>query len=243
MSKQRLINISNANNRLVKNGVVLVPQTILVNYDQRKLVLNQIDVQTIVTFETMKTDECAIFYHKHMGSKNVTIMNFANRHTPGGGYCNGAKAQEEDLCRTIPGLYASLRKAQYPFPSDTVLITPDIEIMRYGETYNLLPSDDVHKVNVASVAAQNLNHERFDEPCVRRTLENMYCAIKSYLPSTDTLILGAWGCGAFKNNPNTMATIMNDINLKYGGHYTRIVFSVPKGGNNEPVFRDIIQIS
>lgn len=243
MNRQLLINISDANKLLVKNGGVRIPRTLLINYDQKNIVADPVDVKTIITFETMKTDECAIYYYKHMGSKNVTIMNFASRHRPGGGYLNGARAQEEDLCRTIPALYASLHKIQYPYAPDAVLITPDIEIRRNSGTYNLLPNNDIHKVNVASVAAPNLNYEHFDQNCVIRTLENMYCAIKNHLPHTDTLILGAWGCGAYKNDPKVIAHIMNDVNLKYGGHFKRIVFSVPKGGQNESTFRRIIQIS
>lgn len=228
MSQQKLINISNANKKLVTGGVVSIQSTVIFNYDQKDIVPNLIDIRTIVTFETMKTDECAIYYYKNMGSNNITIMNFANRYVPGGGYRNGACAQEEDLCRTIPGLFASLHRVSYPFSADAVLITPDIEIMRDCETYNLLHHNEIYKVNVVSVAAQDLHHEKFDETCVRRTLANMYCSIRNYLPHTDTLILGAWGCGAFKNDPNTMATIMNDINLKYGGFLKRIVFTLTR---------------
>ena len=91
-----------------------------------------------------------------------------------------------------------------------------------------------------SAAAQNLQREEFDEKLVRRTLANMYYAVKAHLPNTDTLILGAWGCGAYRNDPVVMAKIMNEINLEYGGHFKTIVFSVPEGVNTEE-FRDNIQ--
>ncbi len=101
------------------------------------------------------------------------------------------KNQEEDLCRVNPQLYPSLSKIIYPFEPDSVLITPDVWIMRDNKNYNFFKPDFNLRVSVCSVAAQNLLLEVFDEKIVKKTLINMYQSVKNYIPKTDTLILGA----------------------------------------------------
>jgi uncharacterized protein (TIGR02452 family) len=184
-----------------------------------------------VSFHLMKSDECAIYYLTHGLGKNVCIMNFANRFHHGGGYLSGARAQEEDLCRVIPELYESLYTVKYPFEATSVIITPPIWIVRDSKDYTFFPNRSGYKVSIVSAAAQNLKYEQYDEKLVIQILENMYCAVKTLLPETDTLILGAWGCGAFGNDPEQMAKIMNQINLQYGGYFANIVFSIPPGIN------------
>lgn len=231
--RQKLISVAISNAELVRKRKVHVPETIQVDYDEKALTKSAISKNTSVFFETMKTDECAIYYLDHKKSTNVTVMNFASRHSHGGGYRKGARAQEEDLCRVMPALYASISRIKYPYPTDSVLITPDLEIVRDSLKYKMLHPGRVRTVGVVSAAAQNLRFEEFDEKVTRRKLANIYCAVKTHLPKTDTLILGAFGCGAYGNDPNVMSKIMNDVNLEYGGHFKNIVFSVPEGVNTK----------
>lgn len=242
MNKAFLESIANQNGSLVESDPSRTPVTISSRYGSVAMEQTLIDGKTSVTFEMMRTDECAITYIENNMSKNVVVMNFASRHNHGGGYVRGAKAQEEDLCRVMPYLYESLCKVRYPYEEDTVLITPNVEIMRDSNNrYTLFRGKDVHTVSVVSAAAPNLRRERFNEDRVRRTLINLYCSVSKNLPDTDTLILGAWGCGAYGNDPNQMAMIMNDINLKYGGRFKRVVFAIPRGINVEE-FKSNIQL-
>lgn len=217
--------------------------TYVVDYDHRKIKSCPITNGTKVTFESLKTDKCALKYINDMGSQNVVVMNFANRHHQGGGYLQGAGAQEEDLMRVMPIMYPSFSKVNYPFKPDTVLVTPNLTIMRDSDNdYKFMSRNEQRVVSVVSAAAQDLridSGEEFDEACVRRTLKNMYCAISDKIPNADTLILGAWGCGAFYNDPQIMASIMNEINYQYGGQFKHIVFSIPPGHNYD-VFSSII---
>ncbi|GAB0103197.1 hypothetical protein JMUB6875_21690 [Nocardia sp. JMUB6875] len=44
------------------------------------------------------------------GGKAIAVLNFASARNPGGSYLGGARAQEEDLCRSAP-LYRCLLEA------------------------------------------------------------------------------------------------------------------------------------
>lgn len=237
MSKQQLERVANQNRDLIIGGTVDIPRTIKVDYGRVKIIQTPIidgkQIRTTVAFHTMKTDECAIHYIENKLGANIVVMNFASRHSHGGGYRRGARAQEEDLCRVIPALYPSLCKIQYPYNEDTVLITPHLSIMRNNTNYNFFPRAVTYDVSVASVAAPNLRYEKYDEDRVKRTLENMYCAVKQQLPDTDTFIVGAWGCGAYGNDPVQMARVMNEINLKHGGAFKTVAFSIPEGVNTK----------
>lgn len=244
--REKLISIATSNGYLMKsNDRPHLPTSTLVGYDQSTIKTCFAIKGTKIEFISLKSDKAA-FYCIRSGSHKVVIMNFANRLKHGGGYLNGARAQEEDLCRVIPALYNSLKKVVYPYDRDSVIVTDNLTIMRdsgsdNGNDYAFLSKDDQINVGIVSVAAQNLKHEQFDEACVRRTLANMYCSVKNLLPDTDTLILGAWGCGAFGNDPIIMSTIMNEVNLMYGGYFKRIVFSVPVGVNHDEFKNTILQ--
>src|SRR5437867_12991364 len=108
MNKIKRGQVAKLNKDLVINKKVFIPKTIPVHYGDVKI--NQYPIieddmgipHTNVMFETMKTDDCAIHCLESELGNNVVIMNFASRYNHGGGYLNGAVAQEEDLCRCIP---------------------------------------------------------------------------------------------------------------------------------------------
>lgn len=89
--------------------------------------------------------------------------------------------------------------------------------------------------------ALSRNREKWDETRVRNTLINVFVSVKKHNPKIDTLILGAFGCGAYGNDPDTMAKLMNDIIQEYGGIYKRVVISIPPGRDgNYDSFAQII---
>ncbi|TQK50566.1 uncharacterized protein (TIGR02452 family) [Streptomyces sp. SLBN-118] len=72
-------------------------------------------------------------------SARVGVLNFASARNPGGGYLNGAQAQEEALCRAS-ALYATLLRApefyehhraeRSPFYTDRVIHSPGVPLFR-----------------------------------------------------------------------------------------------------------------
>ena len=240
INKYNLTLVAADNQKYVLESGITIPLTIEVKYNASACKKSPITDSTNVIFKCMKTDECAIYCFENDISKNITVMNFASRRHPGGGYTRGSKAQEEDLCRTMPQLYPSLLGITYPYQPTSVLITPGVRIMRNNENYKFLNEKNKYTVNVVSAAAQNLQIEEFDGSQVEKTLVNLFVSVKRHLPETDTLIIGAWGCGAYRNDPHKMAGIMNFVCEKYGGMYKNIIYSIP--GPNGDVFKDIITL-
>jgi uncharacterized protein (TIGR02452 family) len=50
--------------------------------------------------------------------------------------------------------------------------------------------------------------------------------VKKNHPQITTLVLGAFGCGAYGNDPVQMSQLMNEVIQEYGGLYERVVISI-----------------
>ena len=153
------------------------------------------------------------------GAKPVLVLNLANSVRPGGGVRNGAKAQEEDLCRKSSLLlslesrkaaayYAYNRSLQTNMGSDAVMIHPRVEILRGGDGA-LLPQTVV--VAVMTCAApmltygmEGMSQKQYEDMLYRRITGMLKVA--AYL-GYRRLVLGAFGCGAFRND----AAIVSDL--------------------------------
>lgn len=244
---------------MIKRGHQL-PQTRVYDFadlSDEDLEPSYVQGETSVEMRDLKTDECAILYHRMYADANadadivdndngepiVAIHNFASRFHCGGGYVRGARAQEEDLCRVIPELYPSMKKSAYPHGETTVWITPNVKIMRGSDNYSILNENQQIPVTVVSAAAPALsrNREKWDPDRVRNTLINIMVSVKKNCPKINTLVLGAFGCGAYHNDPKKISNIMNEVIQEYGGLYERIVISIPNGrDNNYNTFESII---
>jgi len=188
MKRSDLAKIAKYNQEYITECKINVPATVKVLYDQIPIKECKLTKNTIVSFEPLKTDDCAIKYLTNNLSKNIVAMNFASGHSHGGGYTKGATAQEEDLCRVIPQLYPSLLRIRYPFECDTVLITPNVDIVRNNIDYNFFRDNSMYNISIISAAAPNLRYESFDENRVIRTLENMYVSVKYILYKQNTFL-------------------------------------------------------
>ena len=150
---------------------------------------------------------------------HVLVLNLANPVNPGGGVRRGARAQEEDLCRKS-SLLLSLEdegaKAYYQYNrnlhtymgSDAIIITPEVEILR-DEAGNLL--EDSVLVSVMTCAApmlsrgmEGLTDKEYRQMVLHRIMGMLRVA--AWL-GYDALVLGAFGCGAFRND----AAVVSDL--------------------------------
>lgn len=190
---------------------------------------------------TEVTGESSLEAARRLAGAPVAVLNFASARNPGGGYLNGAQAQEEALCRasalhtcllTARGFYDHHRAHRDPFYTDRVIHAPAVPVFR-DDRGRLL--DDPFRVGFLTAAAPNAGvvartaPERVPELphalAVRaeRVLET--AAAHGYR----RLVLGAWGCGVFRNDPAQVARAFRallDRSGRFGGTFEHVVFGV-----------------
>ncbi|MFI6938093.1 TIGR02452 family protein [Streptomyces sp. NPDC050418] len=184
----------------------------------------------------------------------VAVLNFASARNAGGGYLNGAQAQEEALCRAsalytclreVPEFYAYHREHRDAFYTDRVIHAPAVPVVR-DDSGRLL--DAPYTVGFLTSPAPNAGvilRTRPDEahriPAVlasraERVLET--AAAHGYR----RLVLGAWGCGVFQNDPAEVAGAFRALltgDGRFAGHFREVVFGVlDRKGATRAAFED-----
>jgi len=150
----------------------------------------------------------------------VTVVNFASARNPGGGFLGGARAQEEDLCRcsalypcllTQPDYYAINRAETSLLYSDHIIHSPAVPFFRL-DGRDLLERPFAASVITAPApnAGQHLRRFPDDHAAIRATLERRagYLLAVARDQGARCLVLGAWGCGAFGNQPEVVAEVL-----------------------------------
>lgn len=219
---------------------------------------------TVFSFSSMTTGDALLHFARKNPGSAACALNFANGDHAGGGYLGGAAGQEEDLCRQFPTLYTSLRRAQdraqlHPFGPRAgrseeyadVLYTADIRALRSSaeEGYRLLePAERVQNLALVTAAAPDLGHgERFDAALLEQAIRTILVAPKLQEqrgkgPQVDTIILGAWGCGAFRGDPGKMAELFANVLHRegLGRLYREVHFAIPGGNANAQAFCEVL---
>ncbi len=180
---------------------------------------------------------------------NAASLNFASATNVGGGWLNGARAQEENLCRNSTlaqcigaqrEFYQYHRDYRAPRYSDFMLYSPDVPVIR-DEFDNLCAP---WPCSIITAAAPNLNNGLAIPLTELRELWRARITRVfdiAWAHEHDALVLGAWGCGAFKNDPNMVAAAFADVAARYDGQFKLLSFAVLdiglRQGNFEPFAR------
>lgn len=167
---------------------------------------------------------------------NPAVLNMASFKQPGGGVKNGSAAQEENLCRRT-NLYKSISKFEkngYPLDINWgAIYSPVVTIFRKTEAENYGFMDEPYVVDFITAAAikhPKLNGDGTLEQKTRDILKNKVRQILNVglYYRNDSLVLGAFGCGAYGTPPIEMAKIFREVlgERFYRGAYKKIVFAV-----------------
>ena len=169
------------------------------------------------------------------------VLNFASAKKPGGGFLNGAQAQEESLARSsalyeslakFPEFYSINRNCGTSLYTDYMIHSPVCPVFREDDG-EFLPAP--YSAGFLTTPAVNAGHVAKDEPQnLHRILPEMEKRIDMILAfaaseNYEHLVLGAWGCGVFRNDPKRIAPMFSRAllsNDRFVNRFRTVVFSV-----------------
>jgi uncharacterized protein (TIGR02452 family) len=186
----------------------------------------------------------------------IGVLNFASARNPGGGFLAGAQAQEESLARSS-GLYHSLLKCQSYYHyhrvhrsglySDRMIYSPHCPVFRRDDGMLL---EQPYFVDFVTAPAPNAGAVRQNQPSLDAQIEGVLRERAAKLLGLaahhrcDVLVLGAWGCGVFRNDPAMVAGIFREL-LGPGGLYWRrfrkVVFAVLDTSGSQGTYQAFLE--
>lgn len=192
---------------------------------------------TNTTIQVINTDTVSATLQARLKNPdhNITVLNFASYRYPGGGFLNGSMAQEEAICQASnlynilinfdSSFYAKNRKdLNHGLYKNVGLFTPGVIFQT--ETH-------IFSANVITVPAPNKTaafKNNISDDKIRQALNSRIKFLLNIASDnqTDTLILGAFGCGVFGQDPNDVAQIFKKYLTSTHTCFKNILFAVPK---------------
>ena len=178
----------------------------------------------------------------------VLALNFANGVYPGGGFLQGARAQEEVLCRSS-ALYATLHgdpmyahHAQRPLPdaTDWAILSPAVPVFRTDKGTALEAPWPLSVVTSAAPYAPGVGQPRAGD-LLQGRIARVLAIAQAF--GYETLVLGAWGCGAFENDPlRTARDFQAALSGPFRGAFRHVVFAIADWSAERAIlgpFRDV----
>ena len=179
-------------------------------------------------------------YEAH-GPNRVALLNFASARNPGGGFLSGSQAQEESLARAS-ALYAAIsrmteyyevnRRHRSALYTDHMIYSPRVPVFRDDDDHLI---DEPWCVSMITAPAVNAGAVRSNEPENRSRIPEVMGRRIEYVLALaahhghDALVLGAWGCGVFANEPREVARLFAGQLLgegRFAEAFSEIVFAV-----------------
>ena len=191
---------------------------------------------------------------------NPALLNFASGGHPGGGVETGARAQEETICRrstlsySIYGFDSSYAE-RYGYPyhagnnyslknlNSSLIYSPGVTVFKEGTECTLM--EDPFKIAVITCAALNLNGKyelKLDESgnmpakakeITTNKVRNIFRV--ALMHGHDSMVLGAFGCGAFRNPPEEMAAIFHNVldESEFKNKFRLVTFAIIDDHNSD----------
>ena len=196
----------------------------------------------------------AIFEIGTFSKRKIAALNFASFKNPGGMFLQGSSAQEEMLCHEsnlynilsndyfVENFYTPNRKRlNNGMYADNAIYIPDVVFVR---------GTNQVKCDIITCAAPNTTtakrYNRVSDEDIFRYLDSRISTVLyvAALMNVEILILGAFGCGVFGNNPTDVASIfLKYLTTELDGTFDSVYFAVPKGvsGRNYDAFECVLK--
>ena len=171
---------------------------------------------------------------------DTICLNFASAKNPGGGFLGGSQAQEESLARSsglypcivqMQEMYSHNRQLKTCFYSDYMIYSPRVPVIR-DHADQLL--DSPYHLSFITAPAVNAGVVREREPenaaMIRDVMKERIRKVlrAAVIHENRTIILGAYGCGVFRNRAEDVADYFAEVLLeeKLANYFERIVFAI-----------------
>lgn len=252
-SREQLVAISTETLELTKD----MPVTSYIRTEKellsQELTQPQLKINTRIRVEDSTTLDSILNYQDL--SSELGVLNFASATNPGGGFLRGSMTQEESLAYASNLYHTLIRHLNHykgnknlhsGFYLPQLIVSENITFIR-DTFHNILPVP-IAGVTVISSPAVNSRFLResgkLDRKNIKLAMEHrMESIIKQFILSgCRTLILGAYGCGVFENDPYQVARTFKNLLQIYNGYFTEVVFAIPKHykDNNYLIFKEIL---
>jgi uncharacterized protein (TIGR02452 family) len=171
--------------------------------------------------------------------KTPLVLNFASAMSAGGGFLNGDRAQEESLARSSAlypclvksGMYAHHRASGDALYSDWMIHSPAVPVFRDDESGELL--EEPYECAFLTAPAPRATAVLERDPSRRAEVDRVMtaritralaiCAAEGH----SNLVLGAWGCGVFGNDPEVVARAFGlELEGAFAGVFEEVIFAV-----------------
>lgn len=207
-----------------------------------------------ITVTRHSTFEAAQKLYAAYPNKKIAVLNFASATNPGGGVKHGSSAQEEALCRCSTlyptlnqrkmwELYYTVNRAEKNvLHTDACIYSPDVIVFKSSDSIpKALPSQEWFNVDIITCAAPNLRPDvsnRFNTESGNAQiisdgdLFNLHLQRAKHILTVaaankvNILVLGAFGCGAFRNNPRVVAQAFFDALEDYINCFDVVEFAI-----------------
>lgn len=191
-----------------------------------------------VTLETTQEAAHRLFIDEKVA--HLAVLNFASATRAGGGFLRGARAQEEDIARcsalfaclqTQTEFYAFHRMAGSELYSDRMIYSPGVPFFRVRSEQLL---EQAYEASVITAAAPHAGRILGAHPGRAAEVEAVFrrrtgkVLALAEARGHRALVLGAWGCGVFSNDPVMAADSFGTWleGSRFQGSFERVVFAV-----------------
>ncbi len=180
------------------------------------------------------TNETTLGAARRLADKGLKplALNFANGIHPGGGFLKGARAQEEVLCRssalykTIVGdpMYQAHRNRPQPDSTEWAICSSNVPVFRTDDGAALEQPWLLSFITCAAPYAPVIGQPTSGD-LLQRRIHRVLAIAQSF--GYTVLVLGAWGCGAFGNDPHrTARDFRQALKKEFDGAFSDVVFAV-----------------
>lgn len=204
-----------------------------------------------IIYKAETTLETIYRYRDTKSNKSLGVLNFASAYHAGGGFLNGAMAQEESLAycsnlyrkqTTGEGklFYIKNEKEHNAFYTDNMLMS-NVTFFK-NEKYQLVYPFTCQVLTSSAVNVNLVKGKGFSDKVIEITMKNRMRKILQLFSysNCEVIVLGAFGCGVFGNKPETIARLWNELIYEegLGSYFKTIIFSIfdRNGSNNYETF-------